>query len=143
MYCAECKKRDTCRVLCSGAEAYVSQDHVSQREPTFSGMANRDGGDVDLDVIAWYGDVLSGLDFKRARPERFPLTFSELTGAKKAVCRSCKKVLSPPLAPNQKVCRKCMAENTRAGWRKAQQRAREKARVAGVNRPVAKTSSPR
>ena len=34
--CTECKKYATCTELCEKAENYVSQDHVSQREPTFA-----------------------------------------------------------------------------------------------------------
>ncbi|KKL56481.1 hypothetical protein LCGC14_2244990 [marine sediment metagenome] len=32
MLCQDCSKKPTCVELCPEAEAYVSQDHVSQRE---------------------------------------------------------------------------------------------------------------
>jgi DNA-directed RNA polymerase specialized sigma subunit len=32
MNCLECDKRETCKVLCKDAEAYVRQDHTRRRE---------------------------------------------------------------------------------------------------------------
>jgi DNA-binding NarL/FixJ family response regulator len=34
MLCQECSKKLICKELCTEAEAYVDQDHVSQREKT-------------------------------------------------------------------------------------------------------------
>ena len=34
MLCQECPEKPTCTELCLEAEAYVDQDHVSQRELT-------------------------------------------------------------------------------------------------------------
>ena len=34
MLCQECSEKPTCTELCPEAEAYVNQDHVSQRELT-------------------------------------------------------------------------------------------------------------
>ena len=122
MYCNECKKRDTCRVLCSGAEAYVGQDHVSQREMTFSGMSRDNdspeegggGGNIDLDNLSFHVG--------------YPYTWAELIGAPRALCKLCRRPLRAPLAPNQKMCVECARESIRAGWRRASSAARKRRR---------------
>jgi hypothetical protein len=125
MYCAECKKRDTCRVLCSGAEAYVGQDHVSQREMTFSGMSRdndkpeEDGGGVNID--------LDDISFNAG----YPHTWAELAGSPVARCRGCRRKLTKPIGPNQKMCKKCSAASKRRGWREAQRRFRKQESYGG------------
>ena len=51
--CSNCPKRSRCTELCKKAEAYVSRDHVSQRELTFSPIAETEN-DLPIDTLYYY-----------------------------------------------------------------------------------------
>jgi hypothetical protein len=119
VWCRECKKRDTCKALCEGAERFVSQDHVSQRERTLSGLArevNERGDETDGNID------LDNLVFK----VKYPHTWEDLASGPSPACVSCGNTLLGPVAVNQKYCPKCKKESTLMGWRKAQAKSRNK-----------------
>ena len=60
MLCQECDKKSSCTELCDEAEAYVSQDHVPQREMTYSPIPRGGAMNTDLDNINFHVNEREG-----------------------------------------------------------------------------------
>ena len=67
MDCRKCQKYATCKKLCDRAEAFVSKDHVAQRELTYKPVNDKADADMNLplDNIAY-------------SPGAFPYTHAEM-----------------------------------------------------------------
>ena len=62
--CAECPKRDRCKELCAAAEAYASQDYVSQSDQV---TRNNNAFDIAVDI---HGNVLDEPQIPASKWER-------------------------------------------------------------------------
>jgi hypothetical protein len=115
MFCQECKKKPTCRRLCAGAEAYVDQDYVHQRERTYSGLSEPtpegEPGNLPLDQIHSH--------------LKFPYTFGELMGSPLPLCTVCKKPLVRVTGRYQVCHKECAQENKRRISKRASKKYRE------------------